>query len=448
MKKKRLLKLVIPISLVAALAVALPLTSGCRPAPPEEVEPVKIGYIGCFAYDSGRSSERSAEIAIEEFNAAGGILGGRQIEYVKADTGGDVTEGVKAYEYLNEVEDVDFIISGCIDDVSLGWMPRMAEYEMPTLDTWTSAVKAIEMVRDDYEHYKYYFLNFPCDWLLAVGYLDFGKEVLKEEMGWDTFVLFQEDTAYAAGVAEFIVAEVGPWAGLELIDHVVYDVETVDFSPIYAGIVAKNPDFIYHISSVNCVVPTAQYVELQVPVPITGINVAAFGMEYWEDTGGMGGGISTLQPAPCMGMEHDPRTLAFLDKYTARYAGNRPEYPHFNGFNAYYGIYQAVEAAERVYAAGLGSGFYPRDAWIEEMEDAEITLLRDGGPWYKYCFYKPGEVEPITGEEFPHNGKMDFEGIEGFPSVVVVQWYEDGTVKCIWPPKYALGEMTIPAWCE
>jgi len=387
------------------------------------------------------------QIAIDEFNEAGGILGGRPIKLVKADSAEDVTEGIKAYEYLNEVEKCDVIISGCIDDVSLGWLPRMAEYRTPTVDTWTSSVLAIEMVRDEYEKYKPYFLNFPCDYLLAVGYLDFGRDVLKQEMGWDTFVLFQEDTAYAAGVAEFIVAEVGPWSGLELVDHVIYDVDTVDFAPIYADIVATDPDFIYHISSVNCVVPTAQYVELQVPVPITGINVAAFGSEYWEDTGGMGGGISTLQPAPSLGMEHDPRTLAFLDKYQARYT-TRPIYPHFNGFNAYYGVYQVVEAAEKVYAAGLGSGFEPLDAWVEEMEDVEITLLRDGEPWYKYCFYQPGEVEPVTGLTFPHNGKMDFEGVEGFPSVVVTQWYEDGSAKCIWPPKYALGEMTIPTWCK
>ena len=64
------------------------------------------------------------------------FLGGREIKYVKADTAQDVTEGIKAYEYLAEVEEVDFIVSGSIDDVSLGWLPRMTEYRIPTLDTW------------------------------------------------------------------------------------------------------------------------------------------------------------------------------------------------------------------------------------------------------------------------------------------------------------------------
>ena len=71
-----------------------------------------------------------------------------------------------------------------------------------------------------------------------------------------------------------------------MLDHIVYDVNTVDFSPIYNKIIKTNPDFIYIISSVKCVVPTSQYVKMQVPIPITGINVAAVGVKsIWKDTG-------------------------------------------------------------------------------------------------------------------------------------------------------------------
>ena len=101
---------------------------GCAPAEEEEeeepVEDVVVGFIGPFATDDGKSGMRGMEIAVEEINANGGILGGRQLKLVKADSAQDITEGIKAYEYLNEVEEVDFIISTCIDDVSLGWMPR------------------------------------------------------------------------------------------------------------------------------------------------------------------------------------------------------------------------------------------------------------------------------------------------------------------------------------
>ena len=63
---------------------------------------IKVGFIGSLSSDTGLSTLRGAEIAVEELNAAGGVLGGQKITLVTADTGEDVTEGIKAYEYLAE----------------------------------------------------------------------------------------------------------------------------------------------------------------------------------------------------------------------------------------------------------------------------------------------------------------------------------------------------------
>ena len=228
-----------------------------------------------------------------------------------------------------------------------------------------------------------------------------------------------------------------------MLDHIVYDVNTVDFSPIYNKIIKTKPDFIYIISSVKCVVPTSQYVKMQVPIPITGINVAAVGREFWKDTGGMGGGMSTFMPPPTIGMDMDPRTEKFVKKYQAKYK-KRPVYPHFNGFNAYYGIYNAVSAAERA------GGFKPLDAWVKEMENEDLKLYKDGKLWLRYAYWKPGEIEPRTELAWPHNIKFDITPPfdEGIPSVIVIQWYTDGTVKCVYPPKYANGKFAVPSWVK
>ena len=226
-----------------------------------------------------------------------------------------MTEGIKAYEYLNEVENVDFIVSGSIDDVSLGWFPRMAEYRTPTLDTWTSYIGLIDKVGEEYETYKMYFMNIACDYALGTLYVDFGKDVLAKQMGWKSTVILQEDTAFAGGVQEFIVEIMEAEAGIKVLDTIVYDTQTVDFAPIYNKAAALGPDFMYLISSVNSQVPSSQYVKLQVPVPMTGINVAALGLDFWNDTGGAGGGISTLSPIPAVGMELDDASRVFADKY-------------------------------------------------------------------------------------------------------------------------------------
>ncbi len=407
-------------------------------------DPIVIGYIGSFASDTGLSTIRGAEIAIDEINAAGGVLGGRQIKFVKADTREDVTEGIKAYEYLNEVENVDFIISGSIDDVSLGWLPRMTEFRTPTLDTWTSYVGIIDLVVNEYDKYKMYFMNIACDEALATLYVDFGKDVLAKEMGYSSTVLMYEDTAFGVSIAGLVEGLLAPEAGIEIKDKIIYDANTVDFSPLFNKAVNSGADFIYIVSSVRSQVPASQYVKLQVPIPMTGVNVAAFGQDFWNDTGGLGAGTSTLSPVPSVGMALDDRSAEFIRKYQARYGSERPVYPHFNGFNAYYGIYTALDAAERA------GGFAPLDDWVREMEDGDLKLFKDNELWFRYAFWKQGEIEPRTQRQYTHNVKFDITPPfdDGSPAMVVVQWYEDGSSAVIYPPKYATGKFQEPSWIK
>lgn len=403
---------------------------------------IKVGFIGSLSSDTGLSTLRGAEIAIEELNANGGVMG-QQITLVSADTGQDPTEGIRAYEYLAETEEVDFIISGSIDDVSLGWLPRMQEYRIPTLDTWTSYIGIIDMVVEDPEGMAPYFMNIASDEALATLYINFGADVLKEKMGWDSVVILAEDTAFGEAITGLVTEALAPVAGIEVKDIITYDVATVDFAPIFSRAQDTGADFIYQVSSVNSQVVSSQYVKLQVPMAMTGVNVAALGMEYWEDTGGAGGGISTLSPIPSVGFRLDPASQEFVDTYQAKY-DSRPLLPHFNGFNAYHGLKQAMAAAEEA------GGFDNVEGWADAMKKQDLVLELDGQLWLRYAFWGDDEVEPVTGRTYPHNIRFDLS--EPFdnaaPSMVVVQWYEDGTAAVVYPEKYATGEFTLPSWVK
>lgn len=403
---------------------------------------VKVGFIGSLSSDTGKSTLRGAEIAIDEINANGGF-NGEMVTLVSADTGEDVTEGIKAYEFLAETEEVDFIVSGSIDDVSLGWLPRMQEYQIPTLDTWTSYIGIIDMVVEDPEGMAPYFMNIASDEALATLYIDFGKDVLKDQMGWESVVIMAEDTAFGGAITGLVTEALAPVTGIEVKEIITYDVTTVDFAPLFSKAQASGADFIYLVSSVNSQVVSSQYVKLQVPMAMTGVNVAALGAEYWEDTGGAGGGISTLSPVPSVGFKLDEISQGFVDTYQARY-DSRPLVPHFNAFNAYHGVKQAFAAAE---AAG---GFGDAAAWATEMEKQDLILEMDGETWLRYGFWGNDEVEPRTGRTYPHNARFDITEPydDASPSMVVIQWYEDGTAAVVYPEKYATGEFTLPSWVE
>ncbi len=402
-------------------------------------EGIKVGFIGSLSSDTGLSTLRGAEIAIEEINAVGGF-NGEKITLVKADTREDVTEGIKAYEYLAESEEVNFIISGSIDDVSLGWLPRMVEYQIPTLDTWTSYIGIIDKLVENYDQYKPYFMNIASDEALAALYVDFGKDVLATKMGWKSVVILQEDTAFGGAINGLVSQALAPNAGIKVVDTIVYDTATVDFAPLFSKAQESGADFIYLVSSVNSQVVSSQYVKLQVPMAMTGVNVAALGQEYWEDTGGAGGGISTLSPVPSVGFALDPVSSDFVKKYQAKYTA-RPKFPHFNGFNAYHGVKQAFAAAKE-------AGGFNNNTWVDAMLKQDLKLDKDGKPWLRYGFWKPGEKEPRTGRTYPHNARFDITAPydDGSPSMVVIQWYEDGTNAVVYPEKYKTGEFTLPSW--
>jgi len=416
-------------TLVGTLAIAM--SAGAQ---------IKVGFIGSLSSDTGLSTLRGAEIAIDELNAAGGVMG-QQISLVTADTGEDVTEGIKAYEYLAETEEVDFIISGSIDDVSLGWLPRMQEYRIPTLDTWTSYIGIIDMVVEEPELMEPYFMNIASDEALATLYINFGADVLKAQMGWESVVILAEDTAFGGAITGLVTDALAPVAGIEVKDIIVYDIGTVDFAPIFSKAQASGADFIYQVSSVNSQVISSQYVKLQVPMPMTGVNVAALGLEYWDDTGGAGGGISTLSPIPSVGFELDPVSQEFVDTYQARY-DSRPRLPHFNGFNAYHGLKQAMAAAEEA------GGFEDVSAWAVAMERQDLKLEKDGKLWLRYGFWQRDQIEPVTQRTYPHNALFDLEPPYDFaqPSMVVVQWQEDGSVGVVYPPEYANMDFSVPSW--
>ena len=290
------------------------------------------------------------------------------------------------------------------------------------------------MIVEDYESMKPYFMNIASDEALATLYIDFGKDVLADKMGWSSVVILQEDTAFGGAISGLVTDALAPNAGIEVKETIVYDIATNDFAPLFSKAQDSGADFIYLISSVNSQVVSSQYVKLQVPMGMTGVNVAALGQEFWEDTGGAAGGISTLSPVPSVGFKLDPVSQAFVDTYQAKYK-TRPIMPHFNGFNAYHGVKQAMAAAKE-------AGGFNNDTWVTAMEKQDITLKMGEETWLRYAFWGNDEIEPRTGRTYPHNARFDITEPynEASPSMVVIQWYEDGSTAVVYPEKYKTGE--------
>ena len=63
------------LTIVVITGAVMMTTLLVNPATAQDNSPVVVGFIGSFASDTGRSTLRGAEIAIEELNAKGGCSG-------------------------------------------------------------------------------------------------------------------------------------------------------------------------------------------------------------------------------------------------------------------------------------------------------------------------------------------------------------------------------------
>ncbi|RLI15306.1 MAG: hypothetical protein DRO43_01595 [Candidatus Hecatellales archaeon] len=413
-------------------------------------EPWIVGWLGGYGLDFPAGSRRGLELAIEEINEAGGVLG-RPLKMVTVDTKQDVEEGVKAYDFLAETAKADIILSGAVDDVSNVFVARVPEYRIPTIETWTTSATAIGKVAEDYDSYKPYFLPTTNDFHFAHAMGLFLKEVFMDKMGYTKCVLLYEDTSFGHNVADWFKEAIAPSAGVEVVDEVVYDIECMDFSPHFARCKASGADFIHLIASVRVLPIATQYVELKVSLPIEGCIVAAQFDEWWEDTGGRGWGFVHMHYPPTSYGKLDEWSKRTLEKYRAKYGNSRPRNIYCAGWQAYYMMHFAARAAERAGGFSRPKPGQPvdeslLDAFIEEMENSVLVsgYLEDRRPCWKFCFQKPGEKDPYIGGEWPHCARYDPTGVDGLCEVYH-EWFPDGKNYCIWPERYALKEFVPPS---
>ena len=74
-----------------------------------------------------------------------------------------------------------------------------------------------------------------------------------------------------------------PKTGLKVLDHIRFNPDTTDFTPIFHRIEDAHPDAIITGMSHVGVQPTVQWHDQQVPIPMLGISAQATTSAFWKD---------------------------------------------------------------------------------------------------------------------------------------------------------------------
>jgi len=131
----------VPVLLLILISACL---AAGQPAQAQSKEPVKIGLAAAVSGGSAASGEaikRGLQIAMDEINAKGGVLGGRRLELVVRDDEGNPAKGVTIARELVEREKAVVVFGGLHTTVALAQVPVWHELKRPYMGAWAAGTE-------------------------------------------------------------------------------------------------------------------------------------------------------------------------------------------------------------------------------------------------------------------------------------------------------------------
>lgn len=323
---------------LAALSLLIPAVA-CAP---KEAETIKIGCLMDLSGDLAAMGARmldGARLAVEEINAAGGVLG-KQVELVEEDGKTDPAAGLERVKKLIEIDGVQVIVGPMISGSSKLAIPYAKEHKVPLITMSATAFELSEME--------------GTEWFFRACLLDDAQgrvlAGIAMEEGYTRIASIVQDNLYGKGVEEALIEglqEAG-WQG----EHVVsihYDEAKKDYRTELQQIKGSNPDAVLIVSYCDDgIIVFKQALEMGLD------NIAWLGCD-----GNYGSGLFK-EPKSAEFMEKaivaGTRTVgsgSVYEQFVAKYTGKFGEAPEIYCDTTYDAVWTAVKAIE---AAGVYDG--------------------------------------------------------------------------------------------
>ena len=385
--------------LVLLLAIAA-LVVFAQPALAQSKDPIKIGLAAAVSGGSAASGEaikRGIQIAMDEINAKGGLLGGRKLELVIRDDEGDPAKGVKIARELVEREKAVVVFGGLHTTVALAEVPVWQELKHPYMAPWAAGTEIAQNTQKP----NYVFRVSANDDYADKFLVRYATEVLKKAKPG----LLLENTAWGQS------NEVGlnKWLGQKGIKPVgieKFNWGDPDMSPQLLRLKNAGAD---HIIMVANAPEGAQVVKSRAKIGWEIPMVAHWGISggrFAELTGDLSDGVAFLQTYSFFGKQNE-RGQALLKALKDKYGVKGPEevIAPVGTANAYDGMHLVALAIAQ---AGSDDGAKVRDALENLKADYEGLIKNYKRPFtaeqhdaltdadYIMVVWKGGKIVPVA----------------------------------------------------
>ncbi len=369
---------------IVALLVIGPLTAQTQ-------QTIKIGVAAGLEIANGRDTLRGAQLAVEEINAAGGVLG-RKIELVVGDMKTEADGQLARTVYQDIAAKSDVVVGFFRSEAVLGVLPDIPRMKKPLLITGATSL-ATDRVPTDYNNYKYVFRPMLNTFSLVGDSLRFAGDYLNGlvERGIlpnrKVFLVGEDLTS-----ANTYMALLGPRLGelgFEVLNAVRLAVGTKDLTPLMTQLKGSGASIVFTFFSDPGLATlfTKTWAETKTKVALFGINVFLQDDVSVRELKGAGTGYVIADfsaDAPVT-----PKTKAYFAAFQKKY-GVRPIYTAGITYDAIYILAEAIKKAE---------GKTDADSLVKALESFdkyENAYIGAGGPYWFYPVAGFNRTEQIT----------------------------------------------------
>ncbi|MEM0049676.1 MAG: ABC transporter substrate-binding protein [Candidatus Bathyarchaeia archaeon] len=423
-----------------------PPTPPTPPPPPPLLEgcELRVGIIlpltGAMAA-FGQSGLRGAEMATEEINAAGGILGAK-IKLFIEDFGGDPKVAVSATEKVITVNKVHVIRGYFTSSGAMSAMPTAEKYRTPCLSIGSSAKELCE------QGWKYWFKTPPNSTMFNIVATEFLSKVIEPKLKLGrplkVAVLHENTLMGVSDKDEFLKQVSAKGLKWEIVAVEAYTAGALDFKPILEKLKGLAPDVVAASGYLTDTVLIAKQ-SLEIGFTPIWISIGGAGMqtpelirlageavkywfvanEYWYDR---------AYPNAEAGRKVSEK---FMERYGV---------PHdFQSWAGYAGMYMLKEVIEKMaekYPDRVKNAFVKDDVGeIREIIREGLATLKIWIDWLGELYFEPnGQLAySITGPA------MGCTILQVQPAKPGDLWSHEGlTFHTVYSPVYATADPIIP----
>jgi branched-chain amino acid transport system substrate-binding protein len=342
---------------LAALAAAITLVAGCKPTEsggggsagggtPAGGDKIVIGEFASLTGKEaafGQSSHKGTELAVEELNKAGGVLG-KKIEHLVEDNRSQAGESATIVKKFISRDKVVAVLGEVASGRSLEAAPICQQAGVPMVSPSSTNPKVTEV--GDFV-FRVCFTDPFQGKLMA----DFAAKTLKVRK---VAILSDVASAYSVGLAEFFRQGFGATGGQIVVEQ-KFSGGDKDFKAQLTAIKAAGAEAIFvpgYYNEAGLIVAQARQL---------GINVPLFGGDGWEapELIQIAGGQAlenTFYSTHYSPESTDPKVQAFVKAFQAKFNGEVPDAMAALGYDS------AMVLADAIKRAGSTEGAKVRDA--------------------------------------------------------------------------------------